>query len=361
MPSIIPDGSTRSPRGCRRTTDATTVSRRGRRRSRARAVGCRACRGRRRTACPPGRRCRRPDRRSCPSSSGWSLSPAAGAGAAEADSIDAGAALRVDGFVHSGHPRSRPRAPSRRPTKRDCMSWRCCTSVSRRSERPSKDSIGLLLRLARAARSLAGGPPRPALARRPGSGRPPSEPRRASERRPPGLPSRMPLGLLGPPWRGAASTASRVARTDRRRAEDRRAGAGSRPPGASAGCSLASRISCSSDLDLLGDLRQVVADLVGVVAASHGRELAPADLGGAGEERNIDLGGHRNPPGVGERFIFEARPADATTSGQEFTTGVATERNGSSPRCRPPRPHGEAPRRTRRSPPGSARGRASAS
>jgi hypothetical protein len=50
-------------------------------------------------------------------------------------------------------------------------------------------------------------------------------------------------------------------------------------------------------LDLFGDLREIVADLVGVVAASHGRELTATDLGGAGQERNIDIGGHHEPPG----------------------------------------------------------------
>ena len=54
--------------------------------------------------------------------------------------------------------------------------------------------------------------------------------------------------------------------------------------------SRASRRSRSSVSTCVGDRAQVVADLIGVVAASYGRELTASDLLGARQERQIEVG-----------------------------------------------------------------------
>ena len=80
---------------------------------------------------------------------------------------------------------------------------------------------------------------------------------------------------------------------------------------------------CSRPSHLLGDLGQVVANLVGVVAASHGSELPPADLLRAGQNRQIEVGGQWGPPPgwSGTSFIFGGSPDRCNDLGDECRVG----------------------------------------
>ena len=122
----------------------------------------------------------------------------------------------------------------------------------------------------------------------------------------------------GPPWRAAPRTASRCGRRDRPRARPASATARLGRLRLAAGGELPSR-SFSSVSTWSATCFEVVADLVGVVAASDGRELTTADLLGAGQQRQIEVtGGHRtNLPGESGRYhrasCERVGGADATT------------------------------------------------